>query len=39
MVWTHFKNELRENSKECFEHESKKKTSKRETKTKMGTTG
>jgi hypothetical protein len=37
MVWTSFKYERRENPKEGFEHENKRKMPERETKMKMGT--
>lgn len=39
MIWSYFKNEHRDNPKEDFEHESKRKMSKREMEIKMGTTG
>jgi hypothetical protein len=39
VVWTHFKNEHRENRKEGFEHESNRKTLKTENKIKTGITG
>lgn len=39
MVWTCFKSEQRQNYSKGYEHESEKKLPKRETKSKLGTTG
>jgi hypothetical protein len=39
IVWAHFKSERRVNPKDSAEHETEKKTSKRETDIKMGTAG